>query len=94
MKADLRISVKDYSRNKNRKVLVARVPPRQFFVRMRCFAPQHKPGDVSDRTVKREGQTPKIAGANAVVVKREGRHVADPQSGTAARRPSPRLDTL
>jgi hypothetical protein len=31
---------------------------------------------------------------SAVGVKREGRHVADPQSGTAVRRPSPRLDTL
>jgi hypothetical protein len=36
MKADLRISVKDYSRNKNLKVLLVRTPfsPRQFFVRM------------------------------------------------------------
>ncbi len=36
MKADLRISVKDYSRDKNLKVLLVRVPfsPRQFFVRM------------------------------------------------------------
>jgi len=36
MKADLRISVKDYSRNKNLKVLLLRVPfaSRQFFVRM------------------------------------------------------------
>jgi len=36
MKADLRISVKDYSRNKNLKVLLVRTPfsPRHFFVRM------------------------------------------------------------
>jgi hypothetical protein len=37
MKADLRISVKDYSRNKNLKVTLARVPAggaRQFWVRM------------------------------------------------------------
>ena len=36
MKADLRISVKDYRRNKNLKVVLQRVPfsPRQFQVRM------------------------------------------------------------
>jgi len=37
MKADLRISVKDYSRNKNLKIQLARVPfahSRQFWVRM------------------------------------------------------------
>jgi len=36
MKADLRISIKDYRRGKNLKVLLLRVPfgPRQFFVRM------------------------------------------------------------
>ena len=36
MKADLRISVKDYARNKNLKVLLLRVPfaSRRFFVRM------------------------------------------------------------
>lgn len=36
MKADLRISVKDYSRNKNLKILLMRAPfaSRQFFVRM------------------------------------------------------------
>ena len=36
MKADLRISIKDYRRNKNLKVQLVRVPfsPRQFFVRM------------------------------------------------------------
>ncbi len=36
MKADLRISVKDYSRNKSLKVLLMRVPfaSRRFFVRM------------------------------------------------------------
>lgn len=37
MKADLRISVKDYHRNKNLKVLLTRVPfaaSRQFWVRM------------------------------------------------------------
>ena len=36
MKADLRISIKDYSRNKNLKVQLVRVPfsPRQFFVSM------------------------------------------------------------
>jgi len=37
MKADLRISVKDYSRNKNLKIQLVRVPfagNRQFWVRM------------------------------------------------------------
>ena len=37
MKADLRISVKDYSRNKNLKIQLTRVPlfsSRQFWVRM------------------------------------------------------------
>jgi hypothetical protein len=37
MKADLRISVKDYSRNKNLKIQLARVPfssNRQFWVKM------------------------------------------------------------
>ena len=35
MKADLRISIKDYRRNKSLKVLLFRAPwPRQFFVRM------------------------------------------------------------
>ena len=37
MKADLRISIKDYSRNKNLKVQLTRVPfasARQFWVRM------------------------------------------------------------
>jgi len=36
MKADLRISVKDFARNKNLKVLLLRVPfaSRRFFVRM------------------------------------------------------------
>ena len=36
MKADLRISIKDYRRGKNLKVLLLRVPfgGRQFFVRM------------------------------------------------------------
>jgi hypothetical protein len=37
MKADLRISVKDYHRNKNLKIQLARVPfatSRQFWVRM------------------------------------------------------------
>lgn len=36
MKADLRISVKDYRRSRNLKVLLERVPfsPRQFRVRM------------------------------------------------------------
>jgi hypothetical protein len=37
MKADLRISVKDYSRNKNLKIQLARVPfasSRQFWVKM------------------------------------------------------------
>jgi len=35
MKADLRISIKDYRRNKSLKVLLYRTPwPRQFFVRM------------------------------------------------------------
>ncbi|MEY4916665.1 MAG: hypothetical protein RL616_578 [Verrucomicrobiota bacterium] len=37
MKTDLRISIKDYSRNKNLKVQLARVPftpARQFWVRM------------------------------------------------------------
>jgi hypothetical protein len=36
MKADLRISVKDYSRHKNLKVLLTRVPfgPPRFWVRM------------------------------------------------------------
>jgi hypothetical protein len=36
MKADLRISVKDYARNKSLKVLLLRVPfaSRRFFVRM------------------------------------------------------------
>jgi hypothetical protein len=37
MKADLRISVKDYRRNKNLKILLERAtfaPQRQFFVRM------------------------------------------------------------
>ena len=37
MKADLRISVKDYSRNKNLKIQLMRVPfaaSRQFWVRM------------------------------------------------------------
>ena len=37
MKADLRISVKDYSRNKNLKVTLSRVPlggARQYWVRM------------------------------------------------------------
>ena len=36
MKADLRISIKDYRRNKNLKVLLVRAPfaPRQFWVRM------------------------------------------------------------
>ena len=36
MKADLRISVKDFPRNKNLKVLLVRVPHagRQFWVRM------------------------------------------------------------
>ncbi len=37
MKADLRISIKDYYRNKNLKILLARVPfaaSRQFWVRM------------------------------------------------------------
>ncbi|HEY1717418.1 MAG TPA: hypothetical protein VGH42_03885, partial [Verrucomicrobiae bacterium] len=35
-KADLRISIKDYRRNKNLKILLVRVPfsPRRFFVRM------------------------------------------------------------
>jgi hypothetical protein len=36
MKADLRISIKDYHRNKNLKILLLRAPfaPRQFLVRM------------------------------------------------------------
>jgi hypothetical protein len=36
MKADLRISVKDVSRNKNLKILLARTPlgARQFYVRL------------------------------------------------------------
>jgi hypothetical protein len=37
MKTDLRISIKDYSRNKNLKIQLARVPftaSRQFWVRM------------------------------------------------------------
>jgi hypothetical protein len=36
MKADLRISIKDYRRNKNLRILLLRTPfsPRQFFVRM------------------------------------------------------------
>ena len=36
MKADLRISIKDYRRNKNLKVLLVRTPfaSRQFYVRM------------------------------------------------------------
>jgi hypothetical protein len=35
MKADLRISIKDYRRNKSVKVLLYRAPwPRQFFVRI------------------------------------------------------------
>jgi hypothetical protein len=35
MKADLRISIKDYHRNKTLKVLLVRTPwPHQFFVRM------------------------------------------------------------
>lgn len=36
MKADLRISIKDFHRGKTLKVLLARTPfgPRQFFVRM------------------------------------------------------------
>ncbi len=36
MKADLRISVKDYRRNKNLKILLLAAPftPRRFFVRM------------------------------------------------------------
>jgi hypothetical protein len=36
MKADLRISIKDYHRRKNLKILLSRTPftPRQFFVRM------------------------------------------------------------
>lgn len=36
MKADLRISIKDYSRNKNLKVTLTRLPfaSRQFLVRM------------------------------------------------------------
>jgi hypothetical protein len=37
MKADLRISIKDYSRNKNLKILLQRVPfaaARQFWVHM------------------------------------------------------------
>jgi hypothetical protein len=36
MKADLRISIKDYRRNKNLKILLCRTPftYRQFFVRM------------------------------------------------------------
>lgn len=36
MKADFRISIKDYRRNKNLKILLRRTPfsPRQFFVRM------------------------------------------------------------
>jgi hypothetical protein len=36
MKADLRISIKDYRRNKNLKILLNRTPfpCRQFFVRM------------------------------------------------------------
>ena len=46
MKADLRISVKDYRRNKNLKVLLAQVPlarTRQFWVRMNGV-PWLKPG--------------------------------------------------
>ena len=46
MKADLRISVKDYRRNKNLKVLLAQVPfarTRQFWVRMNGV-PWPKPG--------------------------------------------------
>ena len=45
MKADLRISVKDYRRDKNLKVLLQRVPfsPRQFWVRMNG-APWHTDG--------------------------------------------------
>ncbi len=46
MKADLRISIKDYSRNKNLKVQLARVPfarSRQFWVRMNG-EPWPKPG--------------------------------------------------
>jgi hypothetical protein len=36
MKADLRISIKDYRRNKNLKILLLKSPfsPRQYFVRM------------------------------------------------------------
>jgi hypothetical protein len=36
MKAELRISVKDYRKNKNLKILLFRTPfaPRQYFVRM------------------------------------------------------------
>jgi hypothetical protein len=36
MKADLRISIKDYQRNKNLKILLQRLPynSRQFYVRM------------------------------------------------------------
>ena len=36
MKADLRILIKDFRRNKSLKITLARVPfsPRQFFVRM------------------------------------------------------------
>lgn len=37
MKADLRISIKDYSRNKNLKIQLVRIPftgKRQFWVRM------------------------------------------------------------
>lgn len=36
MKADLRISIKDFRRQKNLKVLLVRTPfgPRQYFVRM------------------------------------------------------------
>jgi len=46
MKADLRISVKDYSRNKNLKIQLSRVPfasSRQFWVRMNG-EPWPKPG--------------------------------------------------
>ena len=51
MKADLRISVKDYSRNKNLKVTLLRAPfsPRQFLVRMNgaCWPASGRPVSLS-----------------------------------------------